>query len=125
MKRLFMVPAALGMAAFGIGFIQQPAIGAPSGDQLFRQRCAMCHSVDRARTTPLGPNLAGVVGRRSGSTTFAYSPQLKAAGLTWNQATLDRYLTAPTRLVPGTKMVIAVPNAAERTALVSYLATVK
>lgn len=125
MKRLFMVPAALGMVALGFGLTQQQAVGAPSGDQLFRQRCAMCHSVDRARTTPLGPNLAGVVGRKAGATTFAYSPQLKASGLTLNAATLDRYLAAPTRVVPGTKMVIAVPNAAERAALVSYLATVK
>jgi cytochrome c len=120
-----MVPAALGMVALGFGLTQQQAVGAPSGDQLFRQRCAMCHSVDRARTTPLGPNLAGVGGRRAGSTTFAYSPALKASGLTWNAATLDRYLAAPTRVVPGTKMVIAVPNPAERAALVSYLATVK
>lgn len=125
MKQLFMVPAALGMAALGIGFTQQEAVGAPSGDQLFRQRCAMCHSVDKARNTPLGPNLVGVVGRKAGATTFAYSPQLKAANLTWDRATLDRYLTAPTRVVPGTKMVIAVPNTAERAALVSYLATVK
>jgi cytochrome c len=120
-----MVPAALVMVALGFGLSQQLAVGAPSGDQLFRQRCAMCHSVDRARTTPLGPNLAGVVGRKAGATTFAYSPQLKASGLTLNTATLDRYLAAPTRVVPGTKMVIAVPNAAERAALVSYLATVK
>ena len=125
MKRLFMVPAALGMVALGFGLTQQQAVGAPNGDQLFRQRCAMCHSVDRARTTPLGPNLVGVVGRKAGSTTFAHSPQLKASGLTWDRATLDRYLTAPTRVVPGTKMVIAVPNPAERAALVSYLATVK
>lgn len=125
MKRLFMVPAAFGMVTLGFGLTQQQAVGAPSGDQLFRQRCAMCHSVDRTKTTPLGPNLVGVVGRRSGSTTFAYSPQLKAAGLTWDRATIDRFLAAPTRVVPGTKMVIAVPNPAERAALVSYLATVK
>lgn len=125
MKRLFMVPAALGVAALGFGLTQQHAVGAPSGDQLFRQRCAMCHSVDRARNTPLGPNLAGVVGRKAGATSFAYSPQLKASGLTLNVTTLDRYLAAPTRVVPGTKMVIAVPNPAERAALVSYLATVK
>lgn len=125
MKRMFLIPALLGMATFGVTLTQQQAVGAPSGDLLFRQRCAMCHSVDKARTTPLGPNLAGVVGRKAGATTFAYSPQLKAANLTWDRATLDRYLTAPTRVVPGTKMVIAVPNPAERAALVSYLATVK
>lgn len=123
MKRLFMVPAAFGMAALGIGFTQQQAIGAPNGDQLFRQRCAMCHSVDPARTLPLGPNLSKVVGRKAGSTSFAYSPQLKASGLTWDRATLDRYLTAPTRLVPGTKMAVVVPNAAERAALIAHLAT--
>lgn len=92
---------------------------------LFRQRCSMCHSATASRQVPLGPNLAGVVGRKAGSATFAYSPALKKSGLTWTRANLDRYLTAPARMVPGTKMVVAVPSAADRAALLNYLATAR
>ncbi len=99
------------------------AAPAPGGETLFRQRCQSCHSVAPGRTTPLGPNLVGVVGRKAGSTPFRYSPALKASGLTWNRATLDRFLAAPTRAVPGTRMVVAVPDAAQRAALIGYLET--
>jgi cytochrome c len=116
--------AGIALAALGVALSGQ-AIGAPSapsGETLFRQRCSMCHSAVSSRQMPLGPNLAGVVGRKAASTSFAYSPALKQSGLTWNRANLDRYLTSPPRLVPGTKMVVVVPNPAERGALIDYLA---
>jgi glucose/arabinose dehydrogenase len=43
--------------------------------------------------------------------------------MTWDRATLDRFLTAPAALVPGTTMPMAVPHAGERRAVVDYLAT--
>ena len=70
----------------------------------------------------LGPNLAGVVNRKAGMTAFNYSPALKASNLTWNRPTLDRYLAAPGRTVPGTRMVIALPDQAQRTAVINFLA---
>lgn len=124
MKRLLAATSGIVLAALGIS-LSPVAIGAPggpNGEMLFRQRCSMCHSAVASRHVPLGPNLAGVVGRKAGSTNFAYSPQLKQSGLTWNRANLDRYLTAPARMVPGTKMAVAVPNAAERAALIDFLA---
>jgi cytochrome c len=103
----------------------QAAPAALSGDALFRQRCAMCHQVAAGRASPLGPNLRGVVGRKAGSTTFNYSPAMKASGLTWNAATLDSYLLSPQRTVPGTKMMVSVPNAAQRRALIGYRNTLR
>lgn len=119
--------AGIALAAAGIAFSGQAvsAQNAPNGELLFRQRCAMCHSAVSTRQVPLGPNLASVVGRKAGATGFAYSPGLKASGLVWTRPNLDRYLTAPARMVPGTKMVIAVPSAADRAALVNYLATTR
>lgn len=122
--RKLLVPSALLAVIVATGAILQPvgaAEPAPNGETLFRQRCQSCHSVAPGRNTPLGPNLIGVVGRKAASTPFRYSPALKASGLTWNRATLDRFLTAPTRAVPGTRMVVSVPNAAQRAALVGYL----
>jgi len=97
----------------------------PDGAQVFKQRCQACHSATAAKTAPLAPNLAGVVGRKAAATSFAYSPALKASKLTWTKANLDQYLTSPMKLVPGTRMVISVPDPAQRAALIDFLAKAK
>lgn len=93
----------------------------PSGETIYRQRCQSCHGTAE-RPSPLGPNLTGVVGRKAAATAFNYSPALKKSGLTWTRPNLDRFLSAPTRAVPGTRMVISLTNPAQRTALIDYLA---
>jgi len=41
----------------------------------------------------IGPSLAGVVGRKSGSEPgYNYSPALKAANITWDEKALDQWL---------------------------------
>ncbi len=97
----------------------------PAGDQIFKQRCQMCHSVKAGAPAGIAPNLAGVVGRKAGSTAFAYSPALKASKIVWTKAILDSYLAAPAKVVPGTRMVVAVSDAGQRGALINYLATLK
>ena len=94
-----------------------------TGSDLFEDRCAGCHF----RTGDgQGPSLAGVVGRRAGSAPgFAYTPAMKASGLIWTPANLDRFLTEPGKAVPGTAMPIHVPDAAQRKAIIAYLATVR
>jgi cytochrome c len=103
---------------------QTLAQGAPT-DRLFKQRCAACHSVVAGKAGTIGPNLKGVVGRKSGATAYSYSPAMKRANIAWTTRNLDRYLAGPSRMVPGTKMAIAVPDAAQRAEIVRYLATVK
>lgn len=105
-----------------------PAVAAPppaNGETLFRQKCQACHTVVAAKPAGVGPNLRGVVGRKAAAATFNYSPALKKLQVTWTKATLDRYLTAPTKMVPGTKMVISVTDAAQRAALIQYLSQTK
>ena len=100
-----------------------PAAGpAPDGATIFRQRCASCHAITPGARATLGPNLNGVVGRKAASTTFNYSPALKASNLTWTRPNLDRFLTAPGRMVPGTRMVIGITDAQQRAAVLNYLA---
>ena len=102
---------------------EAPAVApAPDGGTLFRQRCQSCHSVTPGQASTLAPNLAGVVGRKAAATGFNYSPALKASKLTWNRANLDQYLTAPTRMVPGTRMVIPVADPQQRAAIIDFLA---
>ena len=98
-----------------------PAIVAISGEHAFAM-CAACHSRDAAAPQRMGPNLHDVIGRKAGSNPgFDYSPALRASSITWDAKQLDAYLTAPGKLVPGTRMVIAVPDDARRKALIEYL----
>lgn len=98
---------------------------ATAGARLFAQRCQTCHSVNPAQKATIGPNLAGLAGRKAASTSFAYSPALKKSTLTWDSATLDKFLAGPFRLVPGTRMVISIPDSKQRADLVAYLSSLK
>jgi len=97
-----------------------------NGETVFRQRCSACHSARVGQPNRVGPNLAGVVGRKAASgPAFNYSPALKASGLTWTRANLDRFLNSPARMVPGTRMAVALTDNAQRAALINYLAAQK
>lgn len=98
---------------------------AARGKTLFQQRCAMCHSVGQ-KGSAVGPNLAGVVGRKAGSAAkFNYSPAMKKSGMVWNAATLDAYLASPMSKVPGGRMAVSIPKADDRRDIIAYLDGVK
>ncbi len=89
-------------------------------------QCVSCHSI-KPGVNAVGPSLFGVYGKKSGSVTgYAYSDANKNSGLTWDDATLDEYLTAPMKKVPGTKMTFAgIPDAAKRKVVIEYLKMLK
>lgn len=93
------------------------------GAALYRQRCAVCHGADGGGGQ--GPNLQGVLGRKAGTAQFGYSRALRDSNLTWDAATLDRYLARPQSTVPGTTMVVATANAKERSDVIAFLGTLK
>src|SRR3984885_6027313 len=75
-----------------------------AGEQVFKSQCGICHSSQPNRNI-IGPSLFSVVGRHTGMVQgFRYSDANKASGLVWDVRTLDRYLTAPGQVVPGTLM---------------------
>ncbi|MDB6095175.1 MAG: sorbosone dehydrogenase [Verrucomicrobia bacterium] len=106
---------------------------APAGDvalgkAYFLQSCALCHAATLGAggvpTSGQGPNLVGVVGRRAASSpNFSYTQALIDSKLTWDAATLDRFLTSPPTAVPGTSMPIPVPKPEDRANLIAYLST--
>lgn len=95
-----------------------------AGEHVFA-RCVPCHSA-KAGENKIGPSLAGVFGRKSGTAPgYNYSPALKAAGITWDEQELDKYLANPAADVHGTRMLISVPNAQDRQNVIAYLKTLK
>ena len=84
--------------------------------------CKACHSVEPGKNG-IGPSLAGIWGEKAGEVPgFEFSQPMKDSGLTWNQATLDRYLADPRGVVPGTKMAFGgVADAAKRQAIIDWI----
>src|SRR5579875_928471 len=124
MKVLLM--AAMLAVAASVGALASSAAAADSGADVFNNNCAICHSTDPG-TNKLGPSLAGIVGRKSASLgDYSYSPAMAKANVTWDKATLDKYLTDPQKMVPGTKMIFpGIKDAKDRKALIDYLATLQ
>jgi cytochrome c len=117
------MPLLLMMAVQASLALTAPAVAqdADAGGRLFRQRCQSCHSATAGQRSPLGPNLAGVVDRAAGSTEYNYSTAMKNSGLTWSTDVLDRFLAAPTRAIPGTRMSVAVTDTKQRSDIIAYL----
>ncbi|MEW9855153.1 c-type cytochrome [Novosphingobium sp. M1R2S20] len=87
--------------------------------------CRSCHTVVPGRHG-IGPSLAGIWGKEAASLPgFGYSEALRSSGIVWNAETLDTWLKAPTKMVPGTRMIVGIPNAEGRKAIIDYLETLK
>jgi cytochrome c len=50
---------------------------------------------------------------------------MKASGLTWTPANLEKFLANSQAMVPGTAMSVSVAGAADRANIVAYLAKQK
>jgi len=120
-------PAAI-LMALSLAVFASPAraADAAAGKAVFTSTCAICHSIQAGKNM-IGPSLFGVVGRKSGSVPgFHYSPANQSDNLTWDEATLDKYLQSPKTLVPGTTMTFAgLKDDTKRADLIAYLATLK
>lgn len=105
------------------GLAAAPVAGDPGrGVALFRQ-CAACHSAEPG-VQLTGPSLAMIWNRTAGTVAGfgRYSTVLKHAGVTWDAATLDRWLARPQAVVPETTMTFqGVPDPRQRADLIAYL----
>ncbi len=116
----FQLAPAILVAAMATG-----AAAAPSGQAVFDQRCSVCHSLQPA-PGKMGPPLAGVVGRKAGTAPgYAYSSAMKTSNIAWGPDTLDAFIKAPGKTVPGTKMLLGAPDAEQRAAVIQYLGSLK
>ena len=97
----------------------QAAPDAVRGEQLYA-RCMACHTPAFDR---VGPRHCGLLGRRAGSVPgFTYTTAMKKSNITWGEQTLDRFLTKPLKMVPGTAMTYdGVASPKDRADLIAYL----
>lgn len=106
------------LAVCAAGSAAHAAGDAERGAAVFQQ-CAACHSVEPGRHLT-GPSLAHVWGGKAGSAEGyrRYSEALLRSGIVWDEQSLDKWLTKPDALVPGTAMAFAgIPDAPARASL--------
>lgn len=94
---------------------------AAAGKIVFAQ-CRTCHVTDPG-INRIGPSLAGIVGRTSGSVPgFKYSEANANSDVIWTEEKLFQYLEKPQRVIPKTKMIFAgIPDTQKRADLIAYL----
>lgn len=115
---VLLVPFALPVSAMDI----------TAGKSVFNQ-CAGCHAVGPDAAHRFGPQLNGVMSRGAGkASAYDYSAAMNtkvAAGLSWDNETLDAYLKSPMTDMPGTKMAYpGLQSEDDRVNVIAYLATI-
>lgn len=81
-----------------------------AGAKTFKTNCAVCHATTASAQPGVGPTLAGVVGRVSGTQPAfigRYSPPMKSASQPWTVANLKLYIADPSKAMPGNRMPFA------------------
>jgi cytochrome c len=111
----------------GAAFAQQG--NADAGEDVFK-KCRACHAVGDGATNKVGPQLNGIIGRKSGTVEgFAYSDSNKEAGakgLVWTPEELIKYLENPQAYMPKNKMAFAgLKDEQDRRDVIAYLAKFK
>jgi cytochrome c len=101
--------------------------GDDAGQIAFNTHCRNCHST-KPEDNRLGPTLHGIFGAKAGQVKGfgAYSGSL-TPDITWDEATLDKFIANPDSISSGTTMkpFPGVADAAERKKIIDFLKTEK
>ena len=98
--RFFVFATVLSVAAISGASAQDAA----NGEDVFK-KCRACHQVGESAKNAVGPQLNGIVGRKSGTVDgFNYSGANKSSGVSWDKPTFLNYIKDPRAAMPGNKM---------------------
>jgi cytochrome c len=120
----------LQIAVFFAAVLHQPdpsqAQNLAEGRKVFEATCTPCHNYEKGGEPDMYGqtlNLYGVVGRKAASVAgFGYSEDLRKSGIVWNEATIDKFITAPKQLFPGTRMELpGVDDEKTRSTIIRFL----
>lgn len=91
---------------------------------VFNNHCRTCHSVKEGDNR-LGPSLHNIYGAKAGSSAgyASYSQGMKTSGVTWDEATLDKFIENPNQVIPNNNMkpYTGVGDEAVRKQIIDYL----
>ena len=97
-----------------------------SGRQFFDRRCRTCHGGTGPADSPIGPNLAGIVGKKAGTQASGIHSQAAIdSRVVWDRESLRRFLSVPRREIPGSIMPVRVADPAELERLLDYLESLR
>lgn len=88
------------------------------------KKCLACHTLTKGGPNRVGPNLWGVLGRKTAAAAdYSYSSALQAQkDKIWDYDRLNNFLAAPQKFAPGTKMTFAgLAKAEDRANIIIYL----
>jgi cytochrome c len=125
MTHITFVPSILSALTF-IATITAARANTADPQMAFNNACRTCHSMKEGDNR-LGPSLAGVVGRKAGSLPgFRYSSSMQSSGVTWDEATLDKFIANPDEVVHGNSMkpFTGIADAGQRKDIIGFLKSI-
>jgi cytochrome c2 len=93
-----------------------------SGEQIWQQYCAFCHTIRNGQANMVGPNLQELFKRKVGTKSdFSYSEALQQDGRDWTPALFADYVQDPAAVIPNNVMPAVDIPADKVYALVAYV----
>jgi len=113
------VPGLVALLTFSLA-----SVAADDGQATFNTHCRTCHSTKQGDNR-LGPSLYKIYGAKAGSSQGYenYSQGLASSGITWDEATLDRFIANPEQVVANNNMkpYKGTDDAAARKKIIEFL----
>lgn len=116
------IVVSLGLACCALKAVAAQDFDLAKAKQQFLSSCGVCHTAEKGGPNRQGPNLHDIVGKAAAATpNFKFSEPLKSSGLTWDEATLDRWIEDAQAMRPGTIMAYRQRDPDRRQLIIAYL----